>query len=109
MVYCLSLQTKRGRRDITLAQVSQREVVLQSFEQRKVVESCTIGRANIRHCPTRNGSVYLVGGGSRIILVECNHYDVKVGYDGGRSKEILEPIPSVCDTSIVAVILNVGL
>lgn len=73
-----------------------------------MVEGCTIRRADIRHCPASNGGVYLVGDGSRI-LVEYNHYDVKVRYDGGRSKEALEPVPSECHTGIVAVIIDVGL
>ena len=73
-----------------------------------MVQGRIIRRADIGHCPPSNGGVDLVGGGSRV-LVECNHYDVKVGYDVGRSKEILEPIPSEGHTGIMTVIINVGL
>jgi hypothetical protein len=68
----------------------------------------TLRRADICHCPPSNGGVDLVRGGSRV-RVECNHYDFNVRYDGGRSKEVLEPMSSVRHTSIVAVILDVGL
>ena len=73
-----------------------------------MVQGRIIRRPNIGHCPPSNGGVNLVGGGSRV-LVECNHYDIKVGYHGGRSKEVLEPIPSESHTGIMAVIINVGL
>lgn len=73
-----------------------------------MVEGGTIRCADICHCPPGNGGVNLVGGGSRV-FVECNHYDVKVGCDVGRSKEPLEPVPSERHTGIVAVIFDVGL
>jgi hypothetical protein len=73
-----------------------------------MVQGRIIRRADVGHCSPSNGGVDLVGGGSRV-LVKCNHYDVKVGYDGGRSKEVLEPITSVRHTGIMAVIINVGL
>ena len=73
-----------------------------------MVQARAIHVADIRHCPPSNGGVDLVGGGSRV-LVERNHYNVKVGYGAGGSKETIEPIPSIGHTGIVAIVVNVGL
>jgi len=72
-----------------------------------MVQGRAIRLADIRHCPSSNGGVDLVGGASRI-FVERNHYNVEVGYGAGRSKETVKPIPSIGHTGIVAVIVNVG-
>lgn len=74
-----------------------------------MIERRIVRSACIRHGSPGNSSIDLVGSRMRLIFVESYKDDIEVRCSTRGSEEVLEPVPGKCYTSVVAVILNIGL
>lgn len=74
-----------------------------------MVESCIVRSAYVRHRSPGNSGIDLVGRRVRFILVERYEHDIEVRCGAGGSEKVMEPVPCKCYTSVVAVVLDVGL